>query len=120
MFRPRAKDWVADRNDDGPTNPLVEDHFAVVAVRSHYAAAGSLVKFIRVGTLDAPDLLPPSIHIFTASKQPWVVPPEAMPAVADYFDHQQYWPSESLARLKVLLPLIEAYRVGKGSGSPSI
>ena len=28
-----------------------------------------------MGTLDEPDLLPPDIHIFTASKQPWVVLP---------------------------------------------
>jgi hypothetical protein len=32
-----------------------------------------VVRFVRVGTLDEPDRLPPDIHIFTASKQPWVV-----------------------------------------------
>ena len=32
--------------------------------------------FVRVGTLDEPDRLPPDIHIFTASKQPWVVIPQ--------------------------------------------
>src|SRR5262245_11050644 len=35
-----------------------------VALWSHYAGAGPLVKFVRVGTLDNPDLLPPDIHIF--------------------------------------------------------
>ena len=44
-----------------------------VAVWSHYAGAGAAVAFVRVGTLDEPDHLPPDIHIFTASKQPWVV-----------------------------------------------
>jgi hypothetical protein len=39
-----------------------------VAVWSHYAGAGDAVSFVRVGTLDAPDRLPPDIHIFTASK----------------------------------------------------
>ena len=48
-----------------------------LAVWSHYAGAGPFVKFVRVGTLDQPDLLPPDIHIFTASKQPWVVLPPA-------------------------------------------
>ena len=42
-----------------------------IAVWSHYAGAGPVLKFVRVGTLDEPDLLPPDIHIFTSSKQPW-------------------------------------------------
>lgn len=84
-----------------------------VAVWSNYAGAGPLVKFIRVGTLDNPDLLPPDIHIFTASKQPWVVLPEGVPAVAEYYERENYWPAESLARRQVLLPLIEAYQAAR-------
>ncbi|RPI62061.1 MAG: hypothetical protein EHM50_04635, partial [Lysobacterales bacterium] len=42
-----------------------------VAVWSNYAGAGPVVRFVRVGTLDDPDLLPPDIHIFTGSRQPW-------------------------------------------------
>src|SRR5437899_4622631 len=42
-----------------------------IAVWSHYAGAGPAVHFVRVGTLDRPDVCPPDIHIFTASKQPW-------------------------------------------------
>ena len=87
-----------------------------VAVWSNYAGAGPLVKFVRVGTLDNPDLLPPDIHIFTASKQPWVALPAGVPAVAEYYDRENYWPPESLARRQVLLPLIEAYQsAGKGA-----
>lgn len=74
-----------------------------VAVWSHYAGAGRLIKFVRVGTLDSPDLLPPDIHIFTASKQPWVVLPESAPAVLEYYDAEPYWPEASLARRAVLL-----------------
>jgi hypothetical protein len=88
-----------------------------VAVWSNYAGAGPLVKFVRVGTLDNPDLLPPDIHIFTASKQPWVVLPEGTPAVAEYYERGSYWPAESLARRTVLLPLIEAYQAAKKSGA---
>ena len=44
-----------------------------VAVWSHYAGGGDAVRFVRVGTLDEPGRLPPDIHIFTASKQPWIV-----------------------------------------------
>jgi hypothetical protein len=85
-----------------------------IAVWSHYAGAGPVVAFVRVGTLDEPDRLPPDIHIFTASKQPWVVIPPAMPAVAEYYDRKTFWPAESLARRLAILPRIEAYRATLG------
>ena len=69
-----------------------------IALWSNYADAGNAVHFVRVGTLDEPDRLPPDIHIFTASKQPWVVIPEGMPAVPEYYDLKEYWPEESLQR----------------------
>jgi len=87
-----------------------------VAVWSNYAGAGPLVKFVRVGTLENPDLLRPDIHIFTASKQPWVVLPEGTPAVAEYYERERYWPAESLARREALLPLIEAYQAARKRG----
>ncbi len=74
-----------------------------IAVWSHYAGAGPSVSFVRVGTLDQPDHLPPDIHIFTASKQPWVVLPPGVPAVPEYYDRAQLWPKESLARRDALL-----------------
>jgi hypothetical protein len=81
-----------------------------VAVWSNYSGAGPLLRFVRVGTLDDPDCLPPDIHIFTASKQPWMVlPPEAR-AVPQYYDRKQVWPAESLARAQALGPKIEAWR----------
>ena len=73
-----------------------------VALWSNYAGAGDAVRFVRVGTLEDPDRLPPDIHIFTASKQPWVVLPPGVPAVAEYYDREQYWPRESLERRRVL------------------
>ncbi len=74
-----------------------------IALWSNYAEAGDAVRFVRVGTLDKPDLLPPDIHIFTASKQPWVVLPPGMPAVEEYYDSKEYWPQESLERRRALL-----------------
>lgn len=88
-----------------------------VAVWSNYAGAGPLIRFIRVGTLDNPDLLPPDIHIFTASKQPWVVLPAGTPAVAEYYERERHWPSASLARRRALLPRIEAYQAAQKSGA---
>ena len=84
-----------------------------IAVWSNYAGAGPLVKFVRVGTLDQPDYLPPDIHIFTASKQPWVVISTDTPFVPEYYDREIYWPTESLARRLAILPQIEAYQAAR-------
>jgi hypothetical protein len=90
-----------------------------VAVWSHYAGAGPAVAFVRVGTLDQPDHLPPNIHIFTASKQPWVVIPEGHTAVPEYYDAKQHWPAESLERRKGLRAKIDAQRAAGKSGGTS-
>ncbi len=74
-----------------------------IALWSNYAGAGDKVRFVRVGTLDEPDRFPPDIHIFTASKQPWVVLPPTIPAVPEYYDRKRYWPQASLARRAALL-----------------
>src|SRR6478752_6970966 len=74
-----------------------------VALWSNYGGGGDAVRFVRVGTLDEPDRLPPDIHIFTASKQPWVVLPQGVPAVPEYYDRARYWPPESMERRRVLL-----------------
>ena len=74
-----------------------------IAVWSNYGGAGDALRFVRVGTLDEPDRLPPDIHIFTASKQPWVVLPPDTPAVAEYYKSSELWPRESLERRALLL-----------------
>jgi hypothetical protein len=77
-----------------------------VAVWSNYALPGGIgaaVHFIRVGTLDDPDRIPPDIHIFTSTKQPWLVLPPNAPAVDEYYRTGETWPRESLDRRAVLL-----------------
>jgi hypothetical protein len=69
-----------------------------VAVWSNYAGSGDAVHFVRVGTLDAPDRFPPDIHIFTASKQPWVILPPHVPAVPEYYKSAEIWSAASLER----------------------
>jgi hypothetical protein len=73
-----------------------------IAVWSHYAGAGPSIAFVRVGTLDEPDRLPPDIHIFTSSRQPWVVLGEGIPAVPEYYDRKTHWSEQSLVRLQAL------------------
>jgi len=74
-----------------------------VALWSNYGGGGDAVRFVRVGTLDEPDRLPPDVHIFTTSKQPWVVLAPGTPAVPEYYKASELWPKESLERRAALL-----------------
>lgn len=103
-------------SDSGEGQAILRCPACKVALWSHYAGAGPWVSFVRVGTLDDPDRLPPDIHIFTASKQPWVVLPEGTPAVPEYYDRERHWPAESLARRQALLPRIEAWQAAREPG----
>ncbi len=71
-----------------------------VALWSHYAGAGEAVTFVRAGTLEEVATLAPDIHIYTRSKLPWVVLPESVPAVEEYYSPKAMWPAESQARWK--------------------
>ena len=73
-----------------------------IAAWSNYGGGGDKIRFVRVGTLDDPDACPPDMHIFTMSKQPWVVIPPPMRSVHEYYDMDKEWPTESLERLKAL------------------
>ena len=87
-----------------------------IALWSNYAGAGPVIRFVRVGTLDTPDHLPPDIHIFTSSKQPWIQIPPDVPSVPEYYERKAYWPAESIARRVSILPMIEAYRASLRPG----
>src|ERR1700674_1068198 len=73
-----------------------------IALWSNYGGGGGLVRFVRVGTREEPDRLRPDIHIFTMSKQAWVVLSPDTPAVEAYYDYAKFWPEESIARRKAL------------------
>ncbi|RDS84598.1 aldehyde-activating protein [Dyella monticola] len=81
-----------------------------LALWSTYAGAGELIRFVRVGTLDDPDRFPPDIHIYTQSKQPWVMIPAGVPVLDAYYDRETYWPQASLQRRRALLA-----KVGRAS-----
>jgi hypothetical protein len=73
-----------------------------VALWSNYAGAGDAVRFVRVGTLDETGRFPPDIHIFTSTKQPWVVLPQGARAVPEFYRISELWPKESLERRAAL------------------
>ena len=85
-----------------------------VAVWSNYAGAGDSVRFVRVGTLDDPAPFPLDIHIFTASKQAWVVLGE-VPAMAQPYRAVEYWPRESLERKTALQARVQQLALAPGS-----
>jgi len=72
------------------------------ALWSNYGGAGDVVRFVRVGTLEDPDQCPPDIHIYTSSKQAWVVLPPDSNAVPEYYKASEHWPEESLRRREAL------------------
>lgn len=94
-------DTVDTPSHSGRGQKIVRCSVCRVALWSHYAGAGDAVAFVRVGALDEPDRLPPDIHIYTASKQPWVILPPDVPAVEEYYRGRDYWPAESLARYRL-------------------
>jgi len=73
-----------------------------VAVWSNYFGAGETIRFVRVGTLDAPSSAPPDIHIFTSTKLSWFALPSGVPAMPEYYRRSEHWPADSLARLDAL------------------
>lgn len=81
-----------------------------VAVWSYYlvlfGGIGERVRFFRAGTLDDPATMPPDIHIFTSSKQPWVALPHGASAVDEYYVTEDVWPQESLARRAALIDAV--------------
>jgi len=108
-----APDLVLTPSASGEGQTIARCPRCKVALWSHYSGAGPLVAFVRVGTLDEPDHLPPDIHIFTSSRQPWVVLSPGAPSVPEYYDRERHWPARSLARRRALLPKIEAYQAAR-------
>ncbi len=89
---------VAIPSESGKGQTILRCPACRIALWSHYAGAGEKIAFVRVGTLEDPDSLPPDIHIYTDSKQPWVVLPPGVPTVPEYYRASDYWPAESLER----------------------
>ena len=74
-----------------------------VALYSHYAGAGRLMAFVRVGTLNDPSTCPPDIHIYTSTKLAWLVLDPSVPILPESYDRKAYWPQASLDRRLALL-----------------
>jgi hypothetical protein len=80
-----APERIVTPSDSGRGQAVFRCPVCKVALWSHYAGVGAKADFIRVGALDDPDAFPPNVHIFTASKQPWVALPTDAEAFAAYY-----------------------------------
>ena len=98
-----APQTVLTPSQSGKGQKIIRCPSCHVALWSHYSGSGDAFGFVRVGTLDDPDRLAPDVHIFTASKQPWVVLPEGVPAFEEFYERERVWSEESLARRRAAM-----------------
>ena len=63
---------------------------------------GESILFVRAGTLDESELLPPDAHFFTRSRHPWINLPEGVPCFETLPTKVDppLWSAEATARLK--------------------
>ena len=78
-----------------------------VALWSNYlmikVGNGEAIRFVRVGTLDTPDKLPPDVHIHTLTKQPWVTLGSNVPVFEKSYVASETWSNESQKRSSTLM-----------------
>ena len=87
--------------DDGSKQKIFRCPTCQVAVYSQYTRPQ--VRYVRGGTLDEPSSVEPDVHIFTTSKQPWIILPDSAPAFEVFYDMQALWPAASLERLEAIM-----------------
>ena len=87
--------------DDGSAQRIWRCPTCQIAVYSQYTRPE--FRYVRAGTLDEPREVRPDVHIFTRSKVDWVTLPEDVPAFEVFYDMQELWPADSVARLEAAL-----------------
>ena len=93
---------VAVPTDSGRPHEIYRCPACQTAMWSDYGCRPNY-RFVRIGTLNDPTALAPDVHIFTRSKQPWVKLPEGARAFEVFYELEQEWPAESLARRRAAL-----------------
>ena len=101
----KAPERIDTPSDSGRGQAVFRCSECRVALWSHYAGAGETANFVRAGTLDDPDACPPDVHIFTRSKQPWVILPGGAEAFEIFYageDVPRIYGEAGAARWKAL------------------
>ncbi len=95
-----APEMVATPSQSGKGQKIWRCPTCRVAVWSNYPGGGDKVRFVRVGTLDEPGRLPPDVHIYTSTKQPWVTIPAGAKSFAEFYNPAEVWSEEARARYR--------------------
>lgn len=72
------------------------------AVFSSYLVRLGKLRYVRVGTLDKPDLCPPDAQIFTSAKQAWVPLNPDIPVFENFYEFKDVWPEDAYRRLSAI------------------
>lgn len=67
---------------------------------TRYHMAPANIVPLRAGTLDDTSTVEPAAHIFTRTKQSWLILPTDVPAFEAMYDRSKTWSAASLARLE--------------------
>jgi hypothetical protein len=60
-------------------------------------------KYVRVGTLDKPDAMPPDVQIWVSEKQPWIVLSSDIPVFQEHdYPEDEVWSKQGLERRRKL------------------
>lgn len=91
-------------SESGTGQQIVRCPTCRVAVWSHYGAAGSRARFIRVGTLDEAWKVQPDVHIYTQSRRGFFKLDGLIPEFEQFYPKMEdVWSQESIGRWEVLM-----------------
>jgi hypothetical protein len=102
----KVPDLVLTPSASGKGQKIARCPVCRVAVWSHYATLDTKLAFVRAGTLDDPSRCPPDVHIFTSTRQPWVILPPDAERYAEFYsgaDRERMMGPERLARRAALI-----------------
>jgi len=91
-------EFVKVPTDSGRTHWVARCSTCHTAMWNEHGSRSAITRYVRVGTLDEPNRLPPLAHIFVRSKQPWLALEPDTPAFKAYYDAAKLWPKQSLDR----------------------
>ena len=91
-------EYVLVPTDSGGKHWVARCPTCRTAMWNEHGTRQAITRYVRVGTLDNPNVLAPLAHIFTRSKQPWLPLSKEVPAYRAYYDAAKIWPPASLQR----------------------
>ncbi|MEP3051798.1 MAG: GFA family protein [Erythrobacter sp.] len=93
-------DWLKRPSNSGQGQDLAFCWQCGTILWSHYKTAKERIAFVRAGTLLDASKVAPDIHIYTATKLPWVEIPLKVQRVQEIYDLGDYWPENSIKRFR--------------------